>query len=204
MRPLYLPLLLLVASCTQHASPQQENACVYTHQRPIVALVPVVDNTHSNLPWSLSEELTSAIHYRLMQKDTFYLIDQEKIRKCKTIDNPFGSDLTWIKKAFFQNEFVVFLELISHEETAAKDSPTELSMKMRIRVIDVRQEEPVVILQEIIHDSHYLPKQFTGDHFHQIEWGKENYNISPLGIAHTQLSREVASRIEDYVLLATK
>jgi hypothetical protein len=209
--------LVLCAGCEkeQHTSNQ---ARFYENGRakPIVALVPVIDNSQSDISWNLSDEFTSSVHYRLMQKDRLYLVDVEKVRattkKLKEFHNPFDIDLSWIKKAFFENEFVIFMELFSHEEvpvsskeaTSHKDAPLELMMKMRVRVIDLQGEEPKIALQEIISNSHYIPKQFNRDHFTQVEWGNENYNISPLGVAHAQMAKEIASHLEDYILLSTQ
>jgi hypothetical protein len=205
----------LVAGC-HHEQGMEEQARFYQsgQAKPIVAIVPMIDSTKSSLPWNLSEELTSAVHYRLMRKDRLYLVDREKmgilIKRSPSSQSPFGIDLDWIKKTFFENEFVVFMELLSHEELPiqAQDAPSskdaQLSFSMRLRIIDLRREEPSIVLQEIINSSHHLPTQFSSSHFLQMEWGKENYNTSPLGISHAELSKEIASRIEDYILLSLK
>lgn len=209
---LILGAILLVAGCEKQ--PQSSGVALQqrTSLKPIVALVPIIDHSRSHLAWNLSEELTSAIHYRLTQKDKLYLIEPSKVaatlKKLKDSNNPFDVDLTWIKKAFFEDEFVVFMEILSHDQVAinAKDphspqeAPAELTISMRLRVIDLRGEEPAIALQEILHNSHYLPKQFTSSHFEQVEWGKDAYAISPLGLAHAGLSKEIASRVEDYIL----
>jgi hypothetical protein len=73
---------------------------------------------------------------------------------------------------------------------------------MRVVVVDNRGQQPEVILQEIVHDSHFIPRQFNQYNFHQVSWGNEEFTISPLGMAHTQFLKEISSRIEDYILLA--
>lgn len=195
---------------------QNQQATIYDKQqlKPIVALVPLIDNTVNDVPWSLSEELTSAIYHRLSQRDKLYLVDLQKVRaatrKLNNSSNPFGANIAWVKKAFPEQEFVVFMELLQHEElpvqaskiSSPEDTSAELTMKVRIRVVDVRTPEPKVVLQEIVQDSHYIPKQFTRANFFQVPWGKESYHISPLGLAHTQLSKEIAGRLEDYILLS--
>ena len=75
-------------------------------------------------------------------------------------------------------------------------------MTMRVRVFDVRGNEPKVILQELVQNSHFIPRQFTSEHFYQASWGTENFQITPVGLAHAKFTKELASRIGEYVLLA--
>jgi hypothetical protein len=77
-------------------------------------------------------------------------------------------------------------------------------MSVRVRVIDMRGKQPKIVLQELIHDTHHIPRQFTRANFYQVAWGKESFNISPMGLAHAQLTKEIASRLEDYILLAMR
>lgn len=208
-------LMFLVGAC-QKDNKSADQARFYENglAKPIVALVPMIDSSRSELSWNLSDEMTALVHYRLLQKNKMYLVDEEKIgsilKKVKESNNPFDTDLNWVKRSFLGNEFVVFMELLSHDETSlvkegmnASDAPSELSMRVRVRVIDLREEQPKIVLQEIIQDVHLLPKQFNQTNASQVEWGKENYSISPIGMAHTQLSKEIASRLEDYILLST-
>ncbi len=64
-------------------------------------------------------------------------------------------------------------------------------MSVRVRVIDVREKTPKVVLQEIVEQSHHVPRQFTKANFNQVPWGDEAFDISPLGIAHDQLCKEL-------------
>ena len=75
-------------------------------------------------------------------------------------------------------------------------------MTIRVIVVDIRQAQPVVILQEVVQDSHFIPRQFNQYNFHQVYWGNEEFEVSPLGMAHTQFLKEISSRIEDYITLA--
>jgi len=197
-------------------APQTQASVQDAHHspRPIVALVPLIDHTVHDLPWSLSEEFTSTIHYRLLQQDKVYLSDLQKVqsatKKLNKSHHPFSDDLSWVKKMFPGNEFVVFMELTEHQEVALKqnkqahlqNAPADLNISVRLRVIDVRGNEPSIVLQELVHDAQRIPKQFTRANFHQVPWGEGCYSISPLGMAHAKLCKELASRIEDYVLLA--
>lgn len=207
--------LLLAASCNhQNQNPQVTRHQSDQHLKPVVALVPILDNSHNDLAWSVSEELTQTIHHRLSQKDRLYLLSPDSVRtitqKLSDKQNPFSNDLSWVKKSFAENEFVIFLELVEHEEVpvasqrsvAPEELSAELNMSMRVRVVDLRGAEPQIVLQELVHDSHSIPRQFTRANFYQVPWGKESFSISPIGLAHASLSKQVAARLEDYILLA--
>ena len=221
MSRLYLAgliLSLVATGCNQYKSDQDQTASYHdaNHLKPVVAIVPIIDSTQNDLPWSLSDEFTAAIDYRLSRNNNLYLVDLQKTRtnlkKTKGIQTPFGTDVNWIKKAFSDSEFVVFLELVEHEEVFRQDrkkpsDPTlcsaDLNMSMRVRVFDLRGDQPRVILQELVNDTHFVPRQFTHVNFYQTPWGEQSFNISPMGLAHAEFSKELATRIEDYILLAT-
>jgi len=179
--------------------------------RPIVSFVPVIDSSKSDLNWNVSQELTKAIRERLSQKNQVYMVGEQaaaaSAEKALSAHDPFDSDASWVRRAFPQNEFVVFMELMEHTEVPVmakdpQDSPALLTMSVRVRVIDVREKTPKVVLQEIVEQSHHVPRQFTKANFSQVPWGDEAFDVSPLGIAHDQLCKELATRVEDYILLA--
>jgi hypothetical protein len=220
-----LAALIALASMTTGCNQDQSDQHHYSYNkqsksqdtapqtRPVVAIVPLINSTKTDIPWNLSDELTYTVYHRLANKDKLYLVNLQKVtdtlKKLQTA-NPFVPDITWIKHAFPDDEFVVFMELIEHEETLQKTKnplpatslAADLNVTVRLRVIDVRSNTPSVVLQEMIHDSHHIPKQFTSANFYQIPWGQDSYDISPLGLAHAELAGHIASRLEDYVLLA--
>lgn len=213
----FVCLALLVGSCEDNMS--QNNYAGYqsvVEKKPLVALLPLIDNTKHGLSWDISEELTSSVHHRLLLKDKLYLVDKEKVlsatKKLKESDNPFVNDLSWMKRSFPSDEFVVFLELIEHDEVpvystrqaAPGEVDADLQMSVRVRVVDLRGEQPKIVLQELIHESHRIPKQFTKANFHQVPWDDDSFSISPVGLAHDALSKEIAVRVQDYILLSTR
>lgn len=179
--------------------------------RPIVAIVPMIEKARTDLKWNVSQELSCAIRQRLTQKDHLYLMGEEAVgsmaKRALTSHDPFGLDFTWVKKSFPQNEFVAFTELLEHKEiplyTEIPDSPAELNLTVRVRVFDTRSPTPKVVLQEIVQQSHHIPRAFNKTNFNQVPWGDEAFEFSPLGIAHETLTKEIASRIEDYILLTS-
>lgn len=204
--------LLAAAGCKN----QNEQATLFEQEKnvslkPIVAVVPIMDRTANNIPWNLSDELTSSIYRRLASDERLYLVNMQKtlavLKKLGPGNNPFGADLAWIKRAFREDEFVAFLELLEHEEipvnaqkaSSLENCSAELNTSIRVRVFDLRGKEAKIVLQELIHDTNFIPRQFTQSNFYQVAWGKDGYEISPLGLAHEQLTKEISSRIEDYI-----
>lgn len=208
-------LSLIVSGCNQHADSDPVTYSEHSPSlRPIVALVPVIDSTKNDLSWSLADEWTFALDHRLSCSNRLYLVDLKTtydiVQKAKPLSNPFGIDYRWLKKVFSKNEFVVFLEIVEHEEILRQDKKNpvdpklctaDLNMGVRVRVFDLRGDQPIAILQEILHDAHFVPRPFTHANFDQIAWGEEGFDISPMGLAHTTFVKEIAKRIEDYILL---
>lgn len=183
--------------------------------KPIVALVPVFDRSGSDLGWSLSDEFTDSLKNRLTKGNNFYLNGPADINaaiaELSPENNPFTTDTSWIKEAFENHEYVIFTELVEHDihpkelkgNFLDKVTPSsEIAMTMRIRVFDLRGAAPEVILQEFIHQNHIIPKPSNLNEPNPERWKKITYNVSPMGLAHAQLSKEVVKRIEDYILLS--
>ncbi|MCB1071769.1 MAG: hypothetical protein H7A41_04100 [Chlamydiales bacterium] len=183
--------------------------------KPIVAFVPVFDRSESKLGWSLSEEFTDSLKNRLMKRNNFYVSTPSDINAAiadlSAENNPFAADVSWVKEAFENHEYVVFTELVEHDihpkelkgNFLDKITPSsELSMTIRIRVFDLRGRTPEVILQEFVHQNHIIPKPANLNEPNPERWKKITYSVSPMGLAHAQLSKEVVKRIEDYILLS--
>lgn len=183
-------------------------------QKPILAVMPIFDQSKHHLPWNVAGELTTSMLRYLSIKDQLYMIDQEKIaqvfKEMQNTSDPFVADLQWIKKKFKSEEFVAFVELYKHEETLldfhkempATDCPAELYLSARIRIFDLRGSVPKLVLSELINHSENIPKEFTRLNRTPITPDQENFQTTPQGIAHDTFAREIAQRIEDYVLLA--
>lgn len=210
-----ISLLALIASGCDDQSP---NSSVASYQsssqnKPTISIVPVIDNTKNNYEWSLSDEFSSELCDRLSRLGHLAVVDArkvyEKTKKLGEKHNPFSPDISWVKNAFEGDQFVVFLELVEHEEVFKQDPKkpssleqcsADLNMMMRVRVFDLRGDQPRVALQEFVRETHFIPRQFTSENFYQVCWGNGSYSISPVGLAHAKFSKEVSSRIEEYVL----
>ncbi|MDR2539483.1 MAG: hypothetical protein LBC45_02560 [Chlamydiales bacterium] len=213
-RALFLALTL-VTGCHWNLIPQEENKQqIQVALKPIVAIVPVINSTEEDSIWNLSEEFTYCITNQLAQKNHLSLINLDKTTQGPVLGlNPFGQDISWLKKVFSHHGFVVFLELVEHNEAVRQDDKqiidskkcsAELLMTMRVRVFDLQKNEPKVVLQELVHESHFIPRPFTRSHFQQEKWGHEMFAISPMGLAHAQFIKHICNRLEDYILLAAR
>lgn len=175
--------------------------------KPVVAIASMIDTTSFDAPWSLSEEFTSSIVGKMAFGNNIFV---EGMEDYAFADNPFGGDLSWVKREFHSHEFVVFLELVEHELVPAKGkenfSPqevsTNLNMSVRLRVLDLRGASPKIVLQEMIKENYFIPKTLIPTNYNVVTWGTADYTKTPMGIAHSQLADEIASRASDYILLA--
>lgn len=208
-----LSLAVFTSGCGKDNESNQTSSAVRSRSaQPVVAIVPIIDRTENNdASWNLSNELTTILSRKLAQKEKLSLTSAQKVQaSAKKITgnlDPFAPNISWVKNAFQGNDFVVFMELLKHEQTfvnpaSPQHSAADLNISMKIRVVDLRGDQPRIVLQEIIDDSQHLPKQFTKANFRQIPWGEDDFHVSPIGIAHIKLVKELSSRIEDYILLA--
>ncbi len=195
---------LMLLSCSTNNTPGYAKFYEDGKSKPVVTIAPVVDSTSSELPWSLSEEFSSLVHSNINNKKALFVAPKtEADNLLSSNDNPFASDIKWVKERFNPNEFIVFLELIKHDTSAVKDTnATNLNMSMRVRIVDIRGSEPKVILQESINESYYISKHASPTNYNNTCWGSNEYENSRMGMAHKHLAEEIVNRINDYVTLA--
>jgi hypothetical protein len=200
-------LALLAASCNKDTNTTATKYHEDGRAKPIVAVPTMIDTTSFDVPWSLADELTSLVIKNIGGQEKIFVQSTEDMALA---DNPFGSDLSWMKQEFDRQEFAVFLELIEHELTPAKkekntapqETSMNLNMAIRLRVVDLRGASPKVVLQELVRDSYYIPKTLFPTDYSVTIWGSKAYKESPMGIAHGQLMENISQRASDYILLA--
>ncbi len=211
LRIVIIGLVALFFSSCSHKEEQEQLTKYYDDgtARPVITIAPILDTTSFEASWSLSDEISSLIENRLLNKGTLFL-NSESDKYLNSSENPFGNDLSWVKKEFYPNEFVVFLEIVQHElepvEKTKFFDPSEISSNLniavRIRIIDIRGTTPKIVLQELLHESQYVSRTLIPFDYDQNPWGSEDYNASPMSIAHVSLVKQLVERINDYVLLA--
>ncbi len=208
MRPVSLLVLSVFAIGCTRSSDLMTRYHEDGRAKPVAFIAPMIDTASFDAPWSISEELTSMIVSQIGGTGKIYIVSKEDDSFGET---PFGQDLSWVKKEFPSEEFAVFLELVEHELSPASKgkknlSPHEVSfnlnMAVRLRVIDTRGQTPKIVLQEIVKDSYFIPKTLTPTDYVTACWGSAEFHKTPMGIAHSQITKEIASRVSDYILLA--
>lgn len=207
MRKVALALLVLASvSCNRSQNSEMSRFHEDGRLKPSVAIASMIDTTSFDASWSLSEELTQGIMSHVASTGDIYVHSQDE---SPFTENPFGADLSWMKREFQGEEFVAFLELVEHEfvpvrtkSMAPEDASSNLNMAVRIRVIDLRPEKPRIVLQEMIRDSYFVPKTLIPTDYAVESWGTDGYRKSPMGLAHAGLIQGISARIADYILLA--
>lgn len=208
MRRISLSLLLAFAAVSCHRTQSDEMSRFHEDGRvkPSVSIASMLDTTSFDASWSISEELTQGVMSQIASSGQIYVHSQEE---SPFTENPFSSDLSWMKREFQGEEFVAFLELVEHEFTPVRtkgvslqEAASNLNMAVRIRVVDLRPQMPKVVLQEMVRDSYFVPKTLIPTDYSVDVWGTDGYRKSPMGVAHTGLVQEIAGRIADYILLA--
>lgn len=209
---LSLSLLLLCAGCGRHYG----DATLYQSSggaKPIVALLPVIENCNSEeLSWDVSEEMTSRISKRIVDSARLYLLKEKTdLSLAKQLNNPNPQNIPkGITKGLGAAEYVIVTELIdqsvethSHPKAAVKPHLNEvgatLHLAMRVRVLDIRGEEPKVILQEVVVEDYAIPRPYLFVDYSKNSWGKESYERTPRGLAHSKIVRELVSHAEGYI-----
>ncbi len=207
-------LIALVFSLALIACSKSGNDLTRFHEdgraKPVVTVASVIDATSFDMPWSISEELTTLFISRISEGKSIFVVRKDD---AAYTENPFSPDLSWMKREFPNNEFVVFLELTEHEnipvsknnkKTVAVPFETSVHLKMgvRLRIVDLRNAAPQIVLQEMIRDSYFIPKSDIPIDYSRTVWGSEEYCKSPMGIAHAQLVEEISRRVSEYIHLA--
>lgn len=183
-----------------------------------VIVAPVQDLAAHPLPWDLSQELTEGIREHLVRTGEFLVAPVDVVQSISeevgTIDVA-SRDLSYTDR-FRPSDFVVLMEVIDHQEvpyTRGKFKPlypvkgevsTVLMITARLKVVDLRSEEPKVVLQEIVHSNHQVQtgKAIEFMDYANTGWGTNLYRSTPVGMAHARLERDVAVQATDYILFS--
>lgn len=184
-------------------------------EKPIVTLIPMFNRMDLPFSWDISTELTEQLRSDIQKKGTLFLSSEEASHSITNSltdeEQPFSKDCSWIKNFFQKEQFIVFLELIEHEISPQSTkipfsqeikSTYLLKMLVRARIIDLRSPKPSIILQEFIRYSHKIPTNSLQVDYEKNCFGTPNYSATPIAVGHRGLCKEIAKRLEDYILLA--
>lgn len=215
IRIFFALILVVLASCQQDmrlCAPTFQTTPSSVQQKPILALVPILDRSTHRLPWNVAQSLTTDVLRYLSIKDRLYMVDQEKmVQLFKELQNNTDPiDPQWVKKHFKTEEFVAFVELSKcketllafHKELPDASCPEELYLSAKVRIFDLRGSAPRLVLSELVNHSENIPKEFNRINRSSKAFEQENFRATPHGVAYDHFAKEIAERIEDYVLLA--
>lgn len=176
--------------------------------KPKVALMKIIDSSQSGVPWDVSDELTQALYYDLMNSGELYVLSPQEIGlswdRQESLDF-FGNDMEFVNECG-NADFIVALELIEHSSIEpmalvngapqCDQSSRALTMRVRIKVIDVRCQEPRIILYEILTNSYTISSKGEID-YTQFGWGTPGYAITPCARVHQRMINNLACRLEE-------
>lgn len=224
MKRSMLALMLLALTLTGCREAYRDTTLYQRNGRakPIVAFLPVIDHsdqkctqegTLKGVTFNVSQEMTQVLRNRLSTSPKLYLLKDRGSLEIAEEMNDF--DIDHLSKASTDGlsaaEFIVVTELLEQQEKPYTENLRKpvyevgghvshvLALSFRVRVLDMRDEKPKVILQEVVHSNHMIPMHNTHFDYSKISYGTEKFYRTPLGIAHQRLIREVSSRIENYI-----
>ncbi len=174
----YVIFALLLVGCTREDSSSYSTSMFQTGRKAIVAILPMEDCTETNLSTEIASALSQAVVERIEQKNPFNLATSRTQAR----------------------QFLVTMQLIQHQESVL--NPSELTVSVHLKILDLRSDKPKVILQEVLNHNTLLEMPLRSTDL--VSWSNEAFRVSPMGLIHSKLSREIATRIEDYITLATK
>ncbi len=174
----YLILLILCTGCTQRLGSTALKHSGNWEERPLVFLAHLEDHVGNALSHHSARNIYCSVEKRLQQKNKIYIAPSEKGPR----------------------QFEVSLKLIQQNETI--QSPNEITLGIHLHIEDLREEQPRTILQEVLSARGFLEKPFAD--LSKDDLLGEKFSVSPLGLTHAKIARDIATRIEDYILLALK
>lgn len=184
--------------------------------KPKVALMPILDSSNNQLPWNIAEEIWEGIYAELMDSGEFYVVSPEEIGPCSAQRKPidfFSNQEPFFSNAFNNTDFIVGMEITERSievcdpcTLAVKHSldshPSNLKMtvRLRIKILDIRFCEPKIILYEVFSTCYTATQsQVYLDLDEAICWKDEAYSKSYCGIGHRRLIRELTKRLEEVI-----
>jgi hypothetical protein len=201
-------------ACENSKEEQQTLVHLDGRSKPQILLLDVIDHSDSAVPWDISSEFNQQLSHELRNYGSLYLKSPEDISSDfdslslakKLQRSPFEK-----KQLQVNTEFLTTVEIIEHKITPVPQKPSishpnalthQLSIKARVKVFDIRRNQSVLILSEIIEQEAFIPWQLSTINYKKNNYKTAQYKMTPLGINHKQIVQNIAKKVHDYVLLA--
>lgn len=171
-------------------------------QKPIVSILPVLDHTQSFEQISLSEEFTAKLAERVALTNLYLLTNNFSKKTTDAFSVPLVENIPpKVLSTLGSTEFVVVAELLE-ERTEKGPTPQAdlLFLTMRLRVLDVREGKPKLVLQELIQQENMITPLIIGFDYSKFHWSMPEYARTPVGMAHQRMIRTAVNHIEKYIL----
>lgn len=165
--------------------------------KPKIVLLPMSDITGQ---CDRAQDLMQNIRYHLMDRGNLFVYSEEAVNRQLAKMGPvsfFSSDLSFSRQ-FCPADFVVALELVEcrselygNVEDACMPPHLQrknlLMVKLRVRVIDLRYNEPIIVLQEIMSRNLLIPNRKIND---------EEVDVSCFNEVSCRLVEDFVQRLE--------
>lgn len=164
--------------------------------KPQVALLPVTDVSKVHMPWNVADELTQTLRYEIMNTGELFLFSKEEVQCGLTgVQGDWFENDQAFAKAFCDADFVAMVELIAQETTPCnKEGVEKLTLRARIKVVDIRCRNPRVALQEIVSRDYLVCLQ------QGLCANPEPFHATSVGKAHRDFTANIACRLENVIL----
>lgn len=195
---------LLCGGCVRHCG----DTSLYQisgRQKPVVAVLPVINETSmTNIPWDLSLELTDEIRKKVYESKRIYLHrEPSSLDVAALLSTPNPRAISRVAaESLGDADYAIVSEIIEQKEKTYSNRNAVgaiLSLALRVRVLDLRDETPKVILQEVLDKDYVVARAYMRCDYEKMAWGTEAFNYTPMGLAHNRLIRELVRRAEAYI-----
>ena len=112
---LILTAFAFLTSCNRGSNDEMSRFHEDGRIKPSVAIASMLDTTNFDASWSLSNEITHGVMNQIASTGQVYVHSEQE---SPFTQNPFDSDLRWMKCEFHSEEFVAFLELVEHNSVS--------------------------------------------------------------------------------------
>lgn len=172
--------------------------------KPKVAFVQISDSSQCNLPWDFSEEVFDGLYYELMDKGEFYVVSPREIgpgwQKRDAIDFFGNQDYSYVQD--FQNtDFIIAMEILERSVVACDPchpNNLNLTVRIRIKILDIRCCEPKIVLYEVFKTC-YSGIRSKACVEEGICWRNDYYPKSFCGLAHQRVIKTLANRLDEVI-----
>lgn len=200
----YLGFIALVLSSCANSYRDTSLYQLSGRQKAIVSVLPVINHAGPNdLCWDLSREFTDEIRKRIYESPTLYLLREGgsiEVAKLLSTPNP-NSISASVFESLGTAEYVVVSEIIKQEEQpyGLEKEVDSSSIALRVRVLDIRNSTPKIILQEVLNQEFAVTQPCQNCDYEKVCWGTEAFRHTPMGMAHNRLVKELVTRTEAYI-----